>query len=126
MNLNNKKFIKKKETINLVYTIITPNNILFTITDIFGKTILKYSAGAAGYKGHQKKSSTGISMTAFTIAQNAVEKKIKKVILIFKGIRKGRKDALTGLQNGGLQITELRDLTPIPHNGCKKRKKRRL
>lgn len=126
MNLNKKKIIKKKRIINLVYVIITANNILFTITDVFGKTLLKYSAGAAGYVGHEKKSSTGITMTAFTIAKQAFGKKIKNVILIFKGIRKGRKDALTGLKNGGLKITALRDLTPIPHNGCKLRKKRRL
>jgi small subunit ribosomal protein S11 len=131
MNLNKIKPIKKinqqiKQEVHNIYIIITSNNVLFTVTNLQGKTLLTYSSGAAQYKNHQKKNSTAINMTAFQLGQNILLKEITDINIIFKGLKKGRKDALMGLYNSGLKILGLKDLTPIPHNGCRRQKQRRI
>ena len=65
-------------------------------------------------------------MTGFQLGQKAILKEITDVHIIFKGVKKGRKDALMGLYNSGLKILGLLDLTPIPHNGCRRQKQRRI
>lgn len=131
MNLNKIKQMKKsnqpvKQEVHVIYITVTSNNVLFTVTDLQGKTLLMYSSGAAQYKNHQKKNSTAIAMTGFQLGQKAILKEITEVNVIFKGLKKGRKDALIGLYNSGLKILELQDLTPIPHNGCRRQKQRRI
>ncbi len=125
IQINNIK-LKLKIQIHLLYITITSNNVLYTITDIFGKTLITSSSGAAGYKNHEKKNPTAITMTSFKLGTKAITKKIKNINIIFKGLKKGRKDILIGLLNSGLRINQLQDKTPIPHNGCKRKKQRRI
>jgi small subunit ribosomal protein S11 len=130
MNINKIKQIKKstqiKQELHLIYIIITSNNVLFTVTDLNGKTLLTYSSGAAQYKNHQKTNSTAVTMTGYQLGQKAILKDITDVTIIFKGSKKGRKEALTGIHNSGILVKNIVDLTPIPHNGCRRQKQRRV
>jgi small subunit ribosomal protein S11 len=130
MNINKITQIKKatqiKQNLHLIYVIITSNNVLFTVTDLTGKTLLTYSSGAAQYKSHQKTNPTAVTMTGYHLGKKAILKQITNVTVIFKGAKKGRKDVLTGIYNSGVSIKKIMDLTPIPHNGCRRQKQRRV
>jgi small subunit ribosomal protein S11 len=122
----NVRKIKKKIPKGVVHIQATFNNTIVTITDIKGEVISWSSAGACGFKGSKK----GTPFAAQTAAENAVrqalEQGMKEAEITVSGPGSGRETAIRAIRTAGLGITVLKDVTPIPHNGCRPPKKRRV
>ena len=104
----------------------TFNNTIVTITDRAGNTVSWASAGELGYKGSRKSTPYAAQMTAEAAAKVAIDHGMKTVDVYVKGPGQGKEAAIRALQTAGLQIEWLRDVTPIPHNGCRPPKRRRV
>jgi small subunit ribosomal protein S11 len=104
----------------------TFNNTLITITDLSGNVISWSSAGAQGFKGSRKSTPFAAQVAAEKAAQKAKEMGMRKLEVHVKGPGAGRESAIRSLQTVGLEISVIRDRTPIPHNGCRPRKRRRV
>ena len=102
------------------------NNTMITITDAQGNTISWSSAGSMGFKGSRKSTPFAAQLAAESAARQAQEHGMKKVDVFVKGPGSGRESALRALQAVGFQITSIRDVTPIPHNGVRPSKRRRV
>jgi len=104
----------------------TFNNTIVTITDLRGNTVVWGSAGGLGFKGARKSTPFAAQITAKNVAKKAVDLGMKKVSVFVKGPGGGRETAIRALQGAGLQVVFIRDVTPIPHNGCRPPKQRRV
>lgn len=104
----------------------TFNNTLVTITDMQGNTISWSSAGKAGFKGSRKSTAFAAQQVAQDAARSAMAHGLKQVEVRVKGPGSGRESAIRALQAVGIDITTIKDVTPVPHNGCRPRKKRRV
>jgi small subunit ribosomal protein S11 len=104
----------------------TFNNTIVTITDGTGNVVTWASAGSAGFKGSRKSTPFAAQMAAESAAQKAMAQGMKEVKVYVKGPGAGREAAIRSLQAAGLEITAIKDVTPIPHNGCRPRKRRRV
>jgi small subunit ribosomal protein S11 len=104
----------------------TFNNTIVTITDKDGSVAAWASAGSAGFKSSKKKTPYAAGIAAEAAGKKAYEMGIRKVEVFVKGIGSGRETAIRSLQTAGLEITGINDVTPIPHNGCRPPKKRRM
>ena len=104
----------------------TFNNTIVTITDVNGNTISWASAGELGYRGSRKSTPFAAQMAAEAAAKTAIEQGLKTVEVFVKGPGQGRESAIRALQVAGLEITMIKDVTPIPHNGCRPPKRRRV
>src|SRR5690625_3076408 len=104
----------------------TFNNTIVTITDLQGNSIGWSSAGALGFKGSRKSTPFAAQMAAETAAKSALESGVKNLEVSVKGPGAGREAAIRSLQAAGLEITAIRDVTPVPHNGCRPPKRRRV
>jgi small subunit ribosomal protein S11 len=104
----------------------TFNNTIVTITDGAGNVITWASAGSVGFKGSRKSTPFAAQMAAENAAQKAMGQGMKEVKVLVKGPGAGREAAIRSLQAAGLGITAIKDVTPIPHNGCRPRKRRRV
>ena len=104
----------------------TFNNTLITISDLQGQTLCWSSAGAIGFKGSRKSTPYAAQRTAESVADKAKKLGMKELEIRIKGPGSGRESAIRGLQAAGLTIRAIEDVTPIPHNGCRPRKKRRV
>ena len=104
----------------------TFNNTIITITDVTGNAISWASAGELGFKGSRKSTPYAAQMAAETAAKAAMEHGLKNVEVFVKGPGSGREAAIRALQATGLEITMIKDVTPIPHNGCRPPKRRRV
>lgn len=102
------------------------NNTIVTITDLNGETIAWGSAGTVGFKGSRKSTPFAASRASEDAANKAKKMGLTEVEVHIRGVGPGRESAVTGLQSAGVKITELQDHTPIPHNGCRVRKARRV
>lgn len=102
------------------------NNTLITITDLEGETICWGSAGTAGFKGTKKSTPFAASKAAARVAEKALKLGVKEVAVLVKGPGSGRDAAIKSLKNTGLGVRSITDVTPIPHNGCRPRKRRRV
>ncbi len=102
------------------------NNTLITLTDIYGNVVSASSAGKQGFKGSRKNTPFAAQQAANAAAKTAMDMGMRKVEVRVKGPGSGRDSAIRSLQAAGLQITSIRDVTPIPHNGCRPKKKRRV
>jgi small subunit ribosomal protein S11 len=102
------------------------NNTIITLTDMQGDVISWASAGSAGFKGSRKGTPYAAQLAAKNAAQKAMEVGLKQVEVFIKGPGSGREAAIRSLQASGLYITSIRDVTPIPHNGCRPPKRRRV
>jgi small subunit ribosomal protein S11 len=102
------------------------NNTIVTITDVQGNTISWASSGGLGFKGSRKSTPYASQMTAETAAKAAMEHGLKTVEVFVKGPGAGREAAIRALQTAGLEISMIKDVTPIPHNGCRPPKRRRV
>ena len=102
------------------------NNTLITITDLEGKTVCCGSAGTAGFKGTKKSTPFAASKAAAQVAEKALKLGVKEVVVLVKGPGSGRDAAIKSLKNTGLGVRSITDITPIPHNGCRPPKKRRV
>jgi len=102
------------------------NNTIVTLADKAGNTLTWSSGGKIGYKGSKKSTPFAAQLAAEEVAKAALEMGINKVNVIVKGPGGGRESAIRSLDNNGLQVTMISDATPIPHNGCRPRKTRRI
>lgn len=129
---NVKKTVKVKKKVNIhvpvgvVYVKATFNNTIVTITDPSGRVISWSSAGKTNFSGSRKSSAFAGTLVAQDAAKKAMEMGMKEVEVNLKGPGAGRESAVRGLQSAGLLITVIRDTTPVPHNGCRARKRRRV
>ena len=104
----------------------TYNNTIVTLTDVNGNAISWASAGEMGFKGSKKSTPFAAQTAAETAAKLAVDQGLKTVEVFVKGPGQGRESAIRALQTAGLEITLIKDVTPIPHNGCRPPKRRRV
>ena len=102
------------------------NNTIVTITDVQGNVISWASSGGLGFKGSRKSTPYASQLTAETAAKAAMEHGLKSVEVFVKGPGSGREAAIRSLQAAGLEISSIKDVTPIPHNGCRPPKRRRV
>jgi small subunit ribosomal protein S11 len=102
------------------------NNTIITITDERGNTLSWASAGGCGFKGTKKGTPFAAQMTAANCARKAIDTGVKQVTVLVNGPGPGRETAIRGLQSAGLVITAIRDITPVPHDGCRPPKPRRV
>lgn len=125
-----KRRVKSKERKNIPYGIAhiqsTFNNTIVNITDLNGNTIAWGSAGGQGFKGSRKSTPFAAQITATAVARNAQEHGVTKVDVRVKGVGSGRETAVRSLQAAGLEIGNVIDVTPVPHNGCRQPKRRRV
>lgn len=118
--------VKKNIPTGIVHIQATFNNTIVTITDVNGNTVSWSSAGVKGFKGSRKSTPFAAQLVAEDAARKAMEHGLKSVGVFVKGPGTGRESALRAIANCGLKITHIRDVTPIPHNGCRPPKKRRV
>ncbi len=104
----------------------TFNNTIITITDASGNVISWASAGKAGYSGSRKSSAFAATVAAQDAGRSAVGMGMREVEVNLRGAGAGRESAVRGLISSGLMVTEIKDSTPVPHNGCRPRKRRRV
>lgn len=102
------------------------NNVLVTITDVYGNTISWSSAGKNGFKGSRKNTPFASQVTAESAAKEAYDLGLRRVEVFIKGPGSGREAAIRALNTAGLQISAIKDITPLPHNGCRPPKRRRV
>lgn len=121
-----KKKEKKVVRAGIAHIQSTFNNTIVTITDEYGHVLCWSSGGAIGYKGSRKSTPFAAQMVARDAAQKAQEYGMKTVEVYVKGPGAGRESAIRSLQASGLDVKLIRDVTPIPHNGCRPRKRRRV
>jgi small subunit ribosomal protein S11 len=121
---------KKKEKRNIPRGVAhiqsTFNNTIVTITDLDGNVVAWSSAGTQGFKGSRKSTPFAAQLAAEDAARKAMEQGMRSVEVLIKGPGAGREAALRSLQSAGFQITLIKDVTPIPHNGCRPPKRRRV
>ena len=117
---------KKNITSGVAHVSATFNNTMITITDAQGTTISWSSAGAQGFKGSRKSTPYAAQMAAEDAGKKAMEHGMKNLEVEVRGPGSGRESALRALQAAGFTITSIRDVTPIPHNGCRPPKRRRV
>jgi small subunit ribosomal protein S11 len=124
------KTAKRKARRNVVRAIVhiksTFNNTLLTVTDPDGDTICSSSAGSVGFKGSRKSTPFAAQQAAQNCAAAAVRNGVREVEIKVKGPGAGRESAIAALQAAGLRIASIEDVTPIPHNGCRPPKRRRV
>ncbi len=123
------KKAKKKiqvESTGVAHVKATFNNVIVTLTDVYGNTISWASSGKMGFKGSKKNTPFAAQLTAESAAKEAMDAGLKKVEVLIKGVGSGRDAAVRSLNTTGLEITSIKDITPLPHNGCRPPKKRRV
>lgn len=121
-----KKRAKKNISVGIVHVSATFNNTVVTITDLQGNVISWSSAGAQGFKGSRKSTPYAAQVTAEYAGKLAQEHGLKTVSVQVKGPGSGRESALRALQAVGFVVTAIKDVTPVPHNGCRPPKRRRV
>ena len=121
-----KKRDRKVGTNGIAHVQASFNNTIITITDTDGNVISWASAGKAGFKGSRKSTPFAAQVAAEATAREAINMGLKRVEVWVKGPGSGREAAIRSLQAAGLQVTSIRDVTPIPHNGCRPPKRRRV
>jgi small subunit ribosomal protein S11 len=102
------------------------NNTIITIADQEGNVIAWASAGNVGFKGSRKSTPFAAQLAAETAARRAMEHGVRKVDVVVKGPGSGRETAIRSIQNAGIEVAGIKDVTPIPHNGCRPPKRRRV
>jgi small subunit ribosomal protein S11 len=117
---------RKNITSGVAHVNATFNNTMITITDVQGNSIAWSSAGAQGFKGSRKSTPFAAQVAAEDCSRKAMEHGVKNLDVEVKGPGSGRESALRALQAAGFQIASIRDVSPIPHNGCRARKRRRV
>lgn len=121
-----KKKEKKNITEGIAHIQSTFNNTIVTITDLNGNVVAWSSSGLQGFKGSRKSTPFAAQMAAEDVVRKAKEQGMRRVQVYIKGPGAGRESALRSLQIAGLTITMIRDVTPVPHNGCRPPKRRRV
>jgi small subunit ribosomal protein S11 len=122
--------VKRRERKNVEFGVAhirsTFNNTIVTITDKAGNTVAWSTAGNAGYKGSRKSTPFAAQIAAETCAKTAMDQGMREVEVHVKGPGSGREAAIRSLQAAGLEVSSIKDVTPVPHNGCRPPKRRRV
>jgi small subunit ribosomal protein S11 len=121
-----KKKAKKNVSTGIAHIQSTFNNTVVTITDVNGNTIAWSSAGSRGFKGSRKSTPFAAQLAAEEAARKAMEHGVRSIAVFVNGPGAGRESALRALQTVGFKVTLIRDVTPVPHNGCRPPKRRRV
>lgn len=121
-----KKKVLKGITSGIVHIHASFNNTIVTIADKQGNTIVWASPGLLGFNGSKKSTPFAAQVAASDAAKKAKDMGLQTVEVLVKGPGSGRESAIRGLQSAGLSVTSIKDITPLPHNGCRARKKRRV
>lgn len=121
-----KKKVKKDVGFGVAYIQSTFNNTIITISDQQGNTLCWSSSGTVGFKGARKGTPFAAQLAAREVSSKARDYGVRYVDVRVKGPGAGRESAIRALQSAGLEIKSIRDITPIPHNGCRQRKRRRV
>jgi len=117
---------KKNVPMGHVHVQASFNNTIITITDLGGAVVSWGSAGVAGFKGSRKSTPYAAALSAESAARKAMEHGMRQVEVFVKGPGAGREQAIRSLQSAGLEVSAITDVTPIPHNGCRPPKRRRV
>jgi small subunit ribosomal protein S11 len=117
---------RRNVPVGQVHVAATFNNTIITVTDPAGNAVSWASAGTVGFKGSRKSTPYAAQMAAAAAARDAVDNGMREAAVFVKGPGPGREAAIRSLAQAGLRITTITDVTPIPHNGCRPRKKRRV
>lgn len=120
------KRVKKNVPHGVVHIQSTFNNTIITVTDPAGNTVSWSTAGVKGFKGSRKSTPFAAQLVAEDAARKAMDHGMKSAAVVIKGPGAGRESALRAVQNAGLKVTMITDVTPIPHNGCRPPKRRRV
>ncbi len=120
------KKVKKNIRDGVAHVRSTFNNTVITITDAGGNTIAWSNAGVAGFKGSRKSTPFAAQLAGKDAAEKAMEHGMRNVSVFVKGPGSGREAVIRSLQAAGLEVTAIRDVTPVPHNGCRPPKRRRV
>ena len=123
---SSKRKLKKCGARGIAFVRSTFNNTIITLTDPKGNTIAWGSPGGVGYKGSRKSTPFAAQQAAIRAAETASKMGLREVEVRVKGPGSGRESAIRGLNHGGLRVTSIEDFTPLPHNGCRPPKKRRV
>ena len=121
-----KKKIRRNVNKGIVYIKATFNNTIVTMTDATGDVICWATAGTVGFKGSRKSTPFAAQRAAETVAEQAAKVGVRELEIRVKGPGAGRESAITGLQASGMSIKSIEDVTPLPHNGCRPPKRRRV
>jgi small subunit ribosomal protein S11 len=121
-----RKKVRRNVTVGVAHIKATFNNTVITIADTKGETLCWASAGTCGFKGSRKSTPFAGQMSAQQVAEKAMKFGMKEVDVKVKGPGSGRESAITALQAAGLKIKSIEDVTPLPHNGCRPKKRRRV
>ena len=121
-----KRKVRRSVVKAIVHVRATFNNTYITVTDANGETLCWDSAGTIGYKGSRKSTPFAAQRAAESVAAKAQKFGVKEIEIKVKGPGAGRESAITALQDAGLTVKAIEDATPLPHNGCRPRKKRRV
>jgi len=124
--LKGKKRVRKNVPKGVCHIQATFNNTIVTIADIYGNTVAWSSAGSRGFKGSRKSTPFAAQVAAEDAVRKAAEHGMREVAVFIKGPGAGRESALCALSTAGFRVTLIRDVTPIPHNGCRPPKRRRV
>ena len=121
-----RKKVKKNVSEGIAHIHASFNNTIVTITDRQGNTLAWATSGHAGFKGSRKSTPFAAQMAAEQCARRAMEHGVRKVDVVVKGPGSGRETAIRSIQNAGIEVTGIKDVTPTPHNGCRPPKRRRV
>ncbi|MFO1462661.1 MAG: 30S ribosomal protein S11 [bacterium] len=124
--IKKKKKVRKNIGVGVVHINATFNNTIVTVTDVSGNVIAWSTSGAKGFKGSRKSTPFAAQIAAEDAVRKAMEHGLRSVTVLVKGPGSGRESALRAIANTGVRVTYIRDVTPIPHNGCRPPKKRRV
>ena len=126
MAKSTKRKVRRNVARAVVHIKATFNNTLITITDTDGDTICRSSSGCVGFKGSRKSTPFAAQQAASRCASAAMRSGVREVEIRVNGPGSGRESAVSALQSAGLRISSIEDVTPLPHNGCRPRKRRRV
>jgi small subunit ribosomal protein S11 len=121
-----KRSKKVVESEAVAHVSATFNNVLITITDLKGNALVWGTAGKAGFKGSKKSTPFAATVAAENVGREAYNLGVRRVNVLVQGPGSGRESAIQALASAGLRVTSIKDVTPIPHNGCRPPKKRRV
>ena len=126
MKKGGRKKVKKNVQSGIAHIHSTFNNTMITITDVVGNALCWTTAGAQGFRGSRKSTPFAAQMAAEECAKKAMEHGVRQLSVQVKGPGAGRESAVRALQAAGIRVTLIRDVTPVPHNGCRPPKRRRV
>ncbi len=126
MKKGGKKKVKKNVQSGIAHIHSTFNNTMITITDVAGNVLCWATSGAQGFRGSRKSTPFAAQVAAEECSKKAMDHGIRQLVVQVKGPGSGRESAVRALQAAGIRITMIRDVTPVPHNGCRPPKRRRV